>query len=81
MRAGAVNIPIGLKMRTSWNDKNLVAHGIIGSVSGLSYVAVHGRSRHQHYRHTADWEYVSNECGKVAHSQQMQFIGNGKFDS
>lgn len=56
----AVNIPVTLKMRTGWNENNRNAPTIakIAEHSGIQMLTVHGRTRCQMYRGTADWKFI-----------------------
>ena len=54
----AVRVPVTLKMRLGWDDASLNAaeFGRIAENSGLSMLAVHGRTRCQMYNGDADWQ-------------------------
>ena len=74
-------VPLGLKMRTGWEQHARAAHDIISRLKphahNLLYVTVHGRSRQQRYRHTANWSYIGDECAKAAHEAGIPLLGNG----
>jgi tRNA-dihydrouridine synthase B len=56
----AVDLPVTLKMRTGWDDKNRNAPRLarIAESCGIRMVTVHGRTRCQFYAGTADWRFV-----------------------
>jgi len=58
----AVKIPVTLKMRTGWDDasRNAPELARIAEESGIKAVAVHGRTRCQFYKGSADWSYIRN---------------------
>ena len=53
MKAGLGDIPMGVKMRTGWDQKSVNAHSLISQLVdkdyNLHYVAVHGRTRRQRW--------------------------------
>jgi tRNA-dihydrouridine synthase B len=56
----AVKIPVTLKMRTGWDDSNRNAPNLarIAESAGIQMITVHGRTRCQFYRGSADWSFV-----------------------
>jgi tRNA-dihydrouridine synthase B len=56
----AVDLPVTLKMRTGWDDKNRNAPRLarIAEACGIRMVTVHGRTRCQFYAGSADWRFV-----------------------
>ncbi|MBU1209801.1 MAG: tRNA dihydrouridine synthase DusB [Alphaproteobacteria bacterium] len=58
---GAVNVPVTLKMRLGWDEANINAPELArrAEASGVRLVTVHGRTRCQFYKGTADWARVS----------------------
>src|SRR6201993_5034262 len=56
----AVDLPVTLKMRTGWDDKNRNAPRLarIAEACGIRMVTVHGRTRCQFYADSADWRFV-----------------------
>src|SRR5438552_14442410 len=56
----AVRLPVSLKMRTGWDDKNRNAPVLarIAEECGIRMVTVHGRTRCQFYEGHADWAFV-----------------------
>ena len=59
--AGAVKIPVTLKMRMGWDHENLNAPKIakIAEDAGIQMITVHGRTRCQMYKGHADWEFIA----------------------
>ena len=58
----AVSIPVTLKMRLGW-DKDLLTAPEIGAraqEAGIQMLSVHGRTRNQFYKGTADWAAVKD---------------------
>ncbi len=58
----AVGIPVTLKMRMGWDHDSLNAPKLaqIAQDAGVQSVAVHGRTRCQFYKGTADWKFIRN---------------------
>ncbi len=57
---GAVSVPVTLKMRLGWDDRSLNAPDLAcrAQDAGIRMVTVHGRTRCQFYKGTADWSKV-----------------------
>lgn len=57
----AVDIPVTLKIRTGWSDslKNGAVIAKIAEDCGVKMLSVHGRTRAQMYKGSADWEFIS----------------------
>lgn len=58
----AVSLPVTLKMRTGWDDNSRNAPELakIAEQAGIRSLAVHGRTRCQFYKGTADWAFIRN---------------------
>ena len=58
----AVNVPVTLKMRIGWSDdmKNGPEIAKMAERCGVKMLAVHGRTRCQMYKGSADWEFIKN---------------------
>ena len=58
----AVNIPVTLKIRTGWSDDMLNGPTVakIAQKCGVKMLAVHGRTRCQMYKGSADWHFIRN---------------------
>ncbi len=56
----AVKVPVTLKMRLGWDDKQLNAPeiAVAAEAAGVQMIAVHGRTRCQFYKGFADWAAV-----------------------
>ena len=56
----AVKIPVTLKMRMGWDEKSLNAPRMakIAEEAGIQMITVHGRTRCQFYKGSADWNFV-----------------------
>src|SRR3982750_99613 len=56
----AVKVPVTLKMRLGWDDRSLNAGELArrAEAAGVQMVTVHGRTRCQFYKGTADWSAV-----------------------
>src|SRR5438046_2241467 len=56
----AVDLPVTLKMRTRWDERNRNAPQLarIAEACGIRMITVHGRTRCQLYSGSADWRYL-----------------------
>src|SRR5579872_1359733 len=56
----AVRLPVTLKMRTGWDDRNRNAPSLarIAEASGIRMITIHGRTRCQFYDGKADWNFI-----------------------
>lgn len=72
---GAVKIPVTVKMRAGWNDKEINATLLARMVAdaGASALAVHGRTAAQSYSGESDWHLISS----VADSVSIPVFGSG----
>lgn len=71
----ALRIPLTIKIRTGWEDSSRNADEVIkyAALAGVSWVAIHGRTRAQAYTGLADWEYIR----QLAIHSPIPIIGNG----
>lgn len=74
--AAAVKIPVTVKIRAGWDERQINAEQIvkIAEQAGAQAICVHGRTRQQGYRGPANWEYI-RACKQAATT--IAVIGNG----
>jgi tRNA-dihydrouridine synthase B len=72
---GAVKIPVTVKMRAGWADKERNAPVLARKVqeAGAAAITIHGRTAEQSYTGFADWELVS----QVANDLRIPVFGSG----
>jgi tRNA-dihydrouridine synthase B len=75
----AVDVPVTLKIRTGWDcdHRNGPLIARIAEDSGIAALAVHGRTRDQHY--TGQAEYAT--IGEIKAALRIPVIANGDIDS
>jgi tRNA-dihydrouridine synthase B len=71
----AVNIPVTVKMRKGWDDREVNAPELARRVedAGASAIAIHGRTAKQSYSGVADWEFVA----AIADAISIPVFGSG----
>ena len=67
--------PVTLKIRKGWDDNsvNAVEMAKIAEASGISALAIHGRTREQYYSGKADWDIIT----EIKNAINRPVIGNG----
>ena len=75
----AVDVPVTLKIRTGWDEKNKNAINIarIAEQSGIQALAVHGRTRADAYRGDAEYETITAVKAAVT----IPVVANGDITS
>jgi tRNA-dihydrouridine synthase B len=75
----AVDVPVTLKIRTGWDadhrNASTIAH--IAEASGIAALAVHGRTRDQHYTGVAEYDTMA----AIKSQLSIPVIANGDVDS
>jgi tRNA-dihydrouridine synthase B len=73
--AKAVKIPVTVKMRAGWSDRDRNAPLLARMVqdAGAAAVTIHGRTAEQSYKGLADWELVSD----IAKALDIPVLGSG----
>jgi nifR3 family TIM-barrel protein len=73
--ARAVDIPVTVKMRAGWNEREINAPALARMMedAGAAAVAVHGRTAAQSYSGCSDWGLI----GRVADAVRIPVFGSG----
>ncbi len=71
----AIKIPLTIKIRTGWDAKTRNADEVVNIAhnEGVTWVAIHGRTRAQAYTGLADWDYIA----EVKTRAKLPILGNG----
>lgn len=72
---GATSLPVTVKIRTGWdeNSKNAEKVAELAYNEGLTWVAIHGRTRSAGYSGLANWDYIA----EVKAKSKIPILGNG----
>ncbi|MCX7033304.1 MAG: tRNA dihydrouridine synthase DusB [Arenimonas sp.] len=75
----AVDVPVTLKIRTGWDSehRNALTIARIAQDSGIAALAVHGRTRDQHYTGFAEYDTIA----AVKAALSIPVLANGDIDS
>ena len=75
----SVKIPVTIKIRTGWDSetKNALEVVRVAAEAGVSWVAIHGRTRAQGYSGEADWDLI----GETKAKSPIPIIGNGDLSN
>mgnify|MGYP000493856487 CR=1 FL=1 len=76
-----VGIPVTVKTRLGWDENNIKIMEVAKRLQdvGIKALTIHGRTRKQMYKGTANWEYISNV--KDSPDIHIPVFGNGDIDS
>ena len=71
----AVSVPVTLKMRLGWDDasRNAAEIARAAEAAGVRMITVHGRTRCQFYKGSADWTAI----GEVVRAVEVPVLANG----
>lgn len=74
-----ISIPLTIKVRTGWDHATRNTDEVvqIAKDEGVTWVAIHGRTRAAAYTGLADWEYIQS----VKSQSPVPVIGNGDLTS
>jgi nifR3 family TIM-barrel protein len=77
----AAPIPVSVKTRLGWdkNSKNIVEIAERMQDAGVQAITIHGRTREQVYKGSADWSLIGEVKRNVC--MRIPIIGNGDVDS
>jgi tRNA-dihydrouridine synthase B len=71
----SIRIPLGIKIRSGWDEKSINALEIVQMAEdcGVDLIAIHPRSRSQKFGGEADWGLIRQTKGRTG----LTIIGNG----
>ena len=73
------SLPVTIKIRTGWDAHTRNSHEVarVAREEGVTWVAIHGRTRAAAYTGLADWDYIQ----EVKATSPLPVIGNGDIHS
>ncbi|WP_342265308.1 tRNA dihydrouridine synthase DusB [Cardinium endosymbiont of Philonthus spinipes] len=76
-----VSIPVTVKTRLGWDHNSIKILEVVQRLQdvGVQAVTIHGRTRQQMYKGSADWSYIASV--KADPSIHIPIFGNGDIDS
>ena len=76
-----VNIPVTVKTRLGWDENTIKIEEVAERLQdvGIEALTIHGRTRKQMYKGTANWDYIANVKNNPRIS--IPIFGNGDIDS
>jgi tRNA-dihydrouridine synthase B len=71
----SIKVPLTIKIRTGWDTDSINALEVINIADGegIEFVAIHGRTRTQQYKGSADWTLLED----IKKNSPLPIIGNG----
>lgn len=71
----SVKIPVTIKIRTGWDQTTRNASDVVQLAAdcGITWVAIHGRTRAQGYSGQSDWDFIA----EVKNKASIPVLGNG----
>ena len=74
-----IAIPLTIKIRTGWDQQTRNSHEVarVAHDEGVTWIAIHGRTRAQAYNGLSDWDYIT----EVKARSPLPIIGNGDINS
>lgn len=77
----STNLPVTVKTRLGWDDDSIYIEEVAERLQdiGIKAISIHGRTRKQMYKGTADWEPIA--CVKANPRIKIPVFGNGDVNS
>ena len=74
-----LGIPLTIKIRTGWDEQTRNSDQVaqVAYDEGVTWIAIHGRTRAAAYTGLADWDYIQN----VKTQSKVPILGNGDIAS